>query len=460
MVNCLSTEEMYVFIDARGNEEKMKQINTHIESCTTCSAKFEELLEAEHNISAIFPSVHVEDTFTNQVMDQLPQKKTLFTKKRDWRPAFVTVLVTVALLFLVFSSLQQESRTSSPPSVSITVKDVTVTDVSIVVTVATSGYKGNETFYNDSNRNSGENNISLVLPNGKSSPFSFSTAKQSMNEITYEFGLFDVAYEDFKILFDYKHIYDIDGQWSLEVPIDRTELLANTQNVTLYSSFEKDGIDVNFLRAQHGPDNSLFKFETKFSEDMATFIEQQVTKYTVDLPLDEKQYYTGYNAQILYNVIDADGQTLSRSIPEDTISIQNDRYAHTETLSAYPSVQDGGYISVIGAKFELPTNVRHVLTVNQLPYTFTYKDTVYEVKLLPDQRLEISSDAKSTTISSWHITVDHKTAWDTARLRTDQQKQYTTFTFDEGIYLDSFILYGQTESKFVYFDEAVHVDVQ
>ena len=82
------------------------------------------------------------------------------------------------------------------------------------------------------------------------------------------------------------------------------------------------------------------------------------------------------------------------------------------------------------------------------------------MKLLSNQRLEISSDAKSTTISSWQITVDHKTAWYTARLRTDKEKQYTTFTFNEDIHLDSFILYGQTESKIVYFDEAVHVDIQ
>ncbi|WP_431808581.1 hypothetical protein [Lysinibacillus sphaericus] len=108
----------------------------------------------------------------------------------------------------------------------------------------------------------------------------------------------------------------------------------------------------------------------------------------------------------------------------------------------------------------MPTNVRHPLTLDQLPYSFTYKETVYEVKLLPNQRLEISSDAKATTINDWHITVNNKTAWDTARVRKDKEKQYTTITFDEGVQLDSFILYGQTELQYVYFDEPIRVDIR
>ncbi|MGE7693888.1 anti-sigma factor family protein [Lysinibacillus sp. NPDC094177] len=455
MVNCLSTEEMYDFIDGQ-LEESTAQIDTHIQSCATCSALFEELLETEHAISTMFSPVNVEAAFTNQVMDQLSLEKTVLSKKRDWRAALATVFVTAALLFLVFSILQKESSTSSS-SVTIIVKEVKVTDALIEVTLATSGYNGDELFFNKSNEGN-VNDVSLVLPNGETELIG-SYAETSTNEITYVFPLFDVPYPEFKLVFDFKHIYDIDGQWSFEVPINRQELLAKTENITLHSSFKKDGIDVNFIRAQHGPYNSIFKFETNFTDDMATFVEQQVAQYTADLPLTEKDAYVGYNAQILYDVINADGKTLKRSIPEDTISIQNDRLAHTETLSTYPSIRDGGYLSVIGAKFELPTNVRHALTVDQLPYSFTYKGTTYEVKLQPDQSLEISSDAKSTTISSWDIKVNHKTAWDTARFRTDKDKTYTTFTLNKDIQLDSFILYGQTETKFVYFDEPIDVDV-
>ncbi|WP_431030402.1 anti-sigma factor family protein [Lysinibacillus sp. LZ02] len=457
MENCLSTEEMYDFIDGRIQDEKMAQIDTHIQSCATCSALFTELLETENELSTLFPSIHVDATFTNQVIDQLPKEKATHTKKREWRVVFATVFVTAALLFLVFSSLQKESEISSS-SVTLSVKDVNVTDAAIKVTLAASGYTGDAFFFNEST-DGNVNDEFLVLPNGERHSIG-SWAEQSANEITYEFPLFDVPYTQFKLLFDFTRIYDIDGHWSLEVPIDRTELLAKTENVTLYTSFEKDGIDVNFIRAQHGPENTLIKFETKFSEEMATFVKQQVADYTADLPSAEKGAYGwGYNAQILFNVINADGQTLNRSIPEDTVSIQNDRYAHTQTLSAYPSVKNGGYLSVIGAKFELPTNVRHELTVDQLPYTFTYKDTEYEVNQLSDQSIEISSDVDTTTISSWHVTVDHKTAWDTAKLRTDSKKQYTTITFEKDIPLDSFILYGQTESKFVYFDEAIHVEI-
>ncbi|MGE7674479.1 anti-sigma factor family protein [Lysinibacillus sp. NPDC094403] len=455
MVNCLSTEEMYDFIDGQ-LEESTAQIDTHIHSCATCSALFEELLETEHAISTMFSPVNVEAAFTNQVMNQLSLEKTVHPKKRDWRAALATVFVTAALLFLVFSILQKESSTSSS-SVTISVKDVKVTDALIEVTLATSGYNGDELFFNKSNEGN-VNDISLVLPNGATESIG-SYAEPSTNEITYVFPLFDVPYPEFKLVFDFKHIYDIDGQWSFEVPINRQELLAKTDNITLHSSFKKDGIDVNFIRAQHGPYNSIFKFETQFTNDMATFVEQQVAQYTADLPVTEKDTYVGYNAQILYDVINADGKTLKRSIPEDTISIQNDCLAHTETLSTFPSIRDGGYLSVIGAKFELPTNVRHALTVDQLPYSFTYKGTSYEVKLQSDQSLEISSDAKSTTISSWDIKVDHKTAWDTARLRTDKDKTYTTFTLNKDIQLDSFILYGQTETKFVYFDEPIDVDV-
>ncbi|KOP80108.1 hypothetical protein AMS59_01465 [Lysinibacillus sp. FJAT-14745] len=455
MVNCLSTEEMYDFIDGR-LDESMTQIDTHIQSCANCSALFEELLETEHALCTMFPPVNVDATFTNQVMDQLPKEKTELPKKRNWRATFATVFVTAALLFLVFSILQKESSTSSP-SVMIRVKDVKVTDTLIEVTLTTSGYNGGELFFNESNEGN-VNDVSLVLPNGETQSIG-SYAEPSTNEITYGFSLFDVPYPEFKLVFDFKHIYDIDGQWSFEVPIDRKELLAKTKDITLHSSFKRDGIDVNFIRAQHGPYNSSFKFETKFTDDMATFIEQQVAQYTADLPLAEKDAYVGYNAQILYEVINADGKTLKRSIPEDNINIQNDRYAHTDTLSTYPSIRDGGHLSVIGAKFELPTNVRHPLTVDQLPYTFTYKDTEYEVKLLPDQRLEISSDAKSATISSWDITVDHKIAWDTARFRRDKEKKYTTFTIKKDIQLDSFILYGQTETRYVYFDKPIDVDV-
>ncbi|WP_370078704.1 anti-sigma factor [Lysinibacillus sp. RC46] len=454
-MNCLSTEEMFDFIDGR-LDESTKQIDSHIQSCTNCSALFELLLETEHTINTMFSPVNVEATFTNQVMDRLPKEKTVLPKKRDWRAAFASVFVTAALLFLVFSILQKEPSTSAP-SVTISVKDIKVSDTHIEVTLATSGYTGDELFFNESNEGN-VNDVSLVLPNGETHSIG-SYADQSTNEVTYRFPLFDVPYPEFKLVFDFKHIYDIDGQWSLKVPIDRKELVAKTENITLHSSFKKDGIDVNFIRAQHGPYNSLFKFETKFTDDMARFVEQQVAQYTAGLPLPEKSAYVGYNAQILYNVINADGQTLERSIPEDNINIQNDRYAHTDTLSTYPSIRDGGHLSVIGAKFELPTNVRHALTVDQLPYTFTYKDTKYEVKLLPDQRLEISSDAKSTTISNWDITVDHKIAWDTAKFRTDKEKKYTTFTINKDIQLNSFILYGQTETKFVYFDEPIDVDV-
>ncbi|MFJ5767318.1 anti-sigma factor family protein [Lysinibacillus sp. NPDC093210] len=454
-MNCLSTEEMQDFIDGQIEDNTMMQMDKHIQSCATCSALLDEQLETEQLISSLFPAVHVDDTFTNQVMAQLPKKKTSLTKKRDWRAIFTAAaFVTAALLFLVISTVKQEPVTSSTP-ITIKVKDVKLTDAFITVTLATSGYNGKEMFFNESTKG----DVALVLPNGKSEAASYA-ADQSANEITYEFPLFNVTHDEFKLLFIYQHIYDEDGQWTLEVPIDRRELLAQTETVTLRSTFEKDGVDVNFIRAQHGPQNSLFKFETKFTEEMATFVEQQVEKYTADLPLKEKEAYTGYNAQILYDVIDADGQKLKRSVPEDNINIQNDRYAHTDTISAYPSVQEGGYIAVTGAKYELPTNVRHPLTVDQLPYTFTYKDTVYEVKLLPGQRLEISSDAKTTTIKDWHITVNNKTAWDTARFREDKEKKYTTITFDEGIQLDSFILYGQTELKYVYFDEPIRVDIR
>lgn len=454
-MNCLSTEEMQDFIDGRIDDNKMMQMDKHIQSCATCSALLNEQLETEQLISSLFPAVHVDDSFTDQVMDQLPKKKTSFTKKRGWRATFVAAaFVTAALLFLIISTVQQEPVTSSSP-ITIKVKDVKLTDAFITVTLATSGYNGKEMFFNESTKG----DVALVLPNGKSEAASYG-ANQSANEITYEFPLFNVTYDEFKLLFNYQHIYDEEGQWTLEVPIDRKELLAQTETVTLHSTFEKEGVDVNFIRAQHGPQNSLFKFETKFTEEMATFVEQQVDKFTADLPLEEKKSYAGYNAQILYDVIDADGQKLKRSVPEDNINIQNDRYAHTETISAYPSVQEGGYIAVTGTKFELPTDVRHPLTVDQLPYTFTYKDTEYEVKLLSDQRLEISSDAKTTTIKDWHITVNNKTAWDTARYREDKEKQYTTITFDEGIQLDSFILYGQTELKYVYFDEPIYVDIR
>ncbi|RKJ27537.1 hypothetical protein D7X33_42930, partial [Butyricicoccus sp. 1XD8-22] len=266
---------------------------------------------------------------------------------------------------------------TSSSSVNINVKDVNITDASIEVTLATSGYDGNELFFNGSISDN-DNQVSLVLPNGKRESIGF-YADQSKNEITYEFSLFDIPYTEFELLFDFKRIYDIDGHWTFEVPIDRKELLAKTENVTLRSSFEKDGVNVNFIRAQHGPKNTVVKFETKFTEDMATFVEQQVAQYTAELPLAEKKHFVGYNAQILYKVIDADGQTLNRSNLEDTISIQNDRYAHTETIGTYPRVQEGGYISVIGVKFELPTNVRYALSVDQLPFTFSYKNTEYEI---------------------------------------------------------------------------------
>lgn len=454
-MNCLSTEEMHDFIDGRIEDNKMMQMDKHIQSCATCSALLDEQLETEQLISSLFPPVHVDDSFTNQVMNQLPKKNTSLTKKRDWRATFAAVaFVTAALLFLVFSTMQQEPATSSTP-ITIKVKDVKLTDAYITVTLATSGYNGDENFFNEAT----VGDVALVLPSGKSEIASYS-AEQSMNEIKFEFPLFNVTHDEFKLLFNYQHIYDVDGQWTFEVPIDRKELLAQTETVTLRSAFEKDGVDVNFIRAQHGPQNSLFKFETKFTENMATFVEQQVEKFTADLPLAEKESYAGYNAQILYDVIDADGQKLQRSMPEDNVNIQNDRYAHTETISAYPSVKEGGYIAVTGAKFELPTNVRHPLTLDQLPYSFTYKDTVYEVKLLPNQRLEISSDAKATTINDWHITVNNKPAWDTSRVRKDKEKQYTTITFDKGIQLDSFILYGQTELKYVYFDEPIRVDIR
>lgn len=458
-MNCLSIEDLYDFIEGRLNKEEMTKFDEHIQSCTACSLQLEELLEEERELISMFPSVSVDESFTNQVMDRLPKTKAVVSKKREWRAAIATVFVSAALLFLVLLGLQDKTveTVTSSSSVNINVKDVNITDASIEVTLATSGYDGNELFFNGSISDN-DNQVSLVLPNGKRESIGF-YADQSKNEITYEFSLFDVPYTEFDLLFDFKRIYDIDGHWTFEVPIDRKELLAKTVNVPLHSSFEKDGVKVNFIRAQHGPYNSIIKFETKFTEDMATFVEQQIAQYTAELPLAEKDHFVGYNAQILYKVIDADGQTLNRSNLEDTISIQNDRYAHTETLGTYPRVQEGGYISVIGAKFELPTNVRYALTVDQLPFTFSYKDTEYEVKLLPDQSLEITSDADTTTINQWQITVDNEIAWDTAKLRTDNQKQYTTFTMKENIHLDSFILYGQTETNLVYFDEPIQVNL-
>ncbi|MFJ7668242.1 anti-sigma factor family protein [Lysinibacillus sp. NPDC097195] len=454
-MNCLSTDEMHDFIDGRIVDDKMMQMDKHIQSCASCFALLDEQLKTEQLISSPFSKVYVDDSFTNQVMEQLPKKKTLHTKKRNWRATFVAaVFVTAALLFLVFSTVQQEPVTSSKP-ITIKVKDVKLTDAFVTVTLVASGYNSDELFF----RESVERGVELELPNGKREDASY-FAEYSTNEITYEFALFDITHDEFTLLFNFQNINDLDRQLTLEVPIDRRELLAQTETVTLRSTFEKDGVNVNFIRAQHGPQNSLFKFETKFTEEMATFVEQQVDKFTAGLPLKEKEAYAGYNAQILYDVIDADGQKLPRSVPEDNINIQNDRYAHTDTISAYPSVQEGGYIAVTGAKFELPTNVRHPLTLDQLPYTFTYKDTLYEIKLLSDQRLEISSDAETTTIKNWHITVDNKTAWDTSRFREDKEKQYITFTFDEGINLNSFILYGQTELKYIYFDEPIRVDIR
>ncbi|WP_431808583.1 anti-sigma factor family protein [Lysinibacillus sphaericus] len=127
-MNCLSTEEMHDFIDGRIEDNKMMQMDKHIQSCATCSALLDEQLETEQLISSLFPPVHVDDSFTNQVMNQLPKKKTSLTKKRDWRATFVAVaFVTAALLFLVFSTMQQEPATSSTP-ITIKVKDVKLTD--------------------------------------------------------------------------------------------------------------------------------------------------------------------------------------------------------------------------------------------------------------------------------------------------------------------------------------------
>ena len=453
MVKCLSMEDMYDFLDRRMDGKKITQIDRHMQECASCSARFEELLETEHTISALFPPASVDATFTDQVMDQLPKKKTGITKKHHWRATFGTVMITAAFIFLVFSILQKEDYQNTS-SVSIKVKDVKISDAFIYVTLATSGYDGKHLLLD----NPTDYDTSMVFPNGENKLSGFITDK-SQSEVRFEFPLFDVPDSRFNLLFTINRLYGIDGQWSLQVPIDRREMLAQTENVTLQTSFEKDGIAVNFIRAQHGPENSLFQFETKFTEGMATFVEQQVTKYTAGLPQDEKTAFVGYNAQILFDVFNAEEQKLSRSIPEDTISIQNDRYAHTKTLSGYPSVQNGGYLLVTGAKFELPTDVRHSLTIDQLPYAFTYKSTDYEVKLLPDRRLEISSDAKTTSIESWHVTVDHKTAWDYSEFRTENQKQYTTFTLEKDIPFDSFILYGQTELKYVYFDKPITVDI-
>lgn len=463
-MNCLSIENFFDFIEGRLNEEEMTKFDMHIQYCSSCSSQFAELLDEEQKVASMFPTVNVDYTFTNQVMNQLPERKTVVTKKRDWRVAFTTVLVSAALLFVVFWSVQEKSLQTATNSsaVEISVKDVNITDALIEVTLTTSGYSGDELFLTEESLSFFSfNNISLVLPNGESKSIRY-YGDQSKNEITFGFPLIDVPYAEFDLLFDFKNIYGIDGHWSLEVPIDRKKLLAKTEKVTLHSSFEKEGVNMNFIRAQHGPYHTLINFETKFTEDMATFVEQQVAKYTADLPLAEREHYinnVSYRAQILYEVIDADGQTLHRSNLEDTVNTQNDRYAHTETLGTYPRVEEGGYVSVIGAKFELPTNVRYELTVDQLPFSFSYKDTVYEVILLPDERLEISSDADTTTINEWHITVDNQIAWDTARLRTDNQKQFTTITFKEDIKLDSFILYGQSETSLVYFDEAIQVNL-
>ncbi len=451
MVKCLSMEDMFDFLDGRMEGKKITQIERHMQDCPSCSARFEELLETEHTISTLFPPVSVEATFTDQVMDKLTKKKT--TKKHHWRATLATVMITAAFIFLIFSILQKEDYQNAS-SVSIKVKDVKISDAFIYVTLATSGYDGEHLLLNDPD----DYDTSMVFSNGENRLSGFITEK-SKSEVTFEFPLFDVPDSRFNLLFDINRLYGIDGKWSIQVPIDRRDMLAQTENVTLQTSFEKDGIDVNFIRAQHGPENSLIQFETKFTEEMATFVEQQVTKYTVDLPQDEKSAFVGYNAQILFDVFNAEGQKLSRSIPEDTISVQNDRYAHTITLSGYPSVQNGGYLLVTGVKFELPTNIRHPLSIDQLPYTFTYNGTDYEVKLLPDQRLEVSSDAKTTSIKNWHITVDHKTAWDYSEFRTENQKLYTTFTLEKDIPFESFILYGQTELKYVYFDKPITVDI-
>lgn len=449
---------MYDFIDGRINDETMKKMNEHIQYCSVCSALLDEISETEDELMSLFPSVSVDVHFTNQVMNQLPEKRPIVTKKRDWRAAFATVFVSAALIFLVFWSIQEktEETSSSSSEVTINVKDVKITDAIIEVTLVTSGYTGDERFFDESTGFFDVNNVSLVLPSGVSKSIG-SYAEQSNNEIIYRFPLFDVPHAEFDLVFDFKRIYGIDGHWTIEVPVDRKELLAKTENVPLQTSFEKEGIHVNFVRAQHGPYHSLINFESKFTEEMAAFVEEHVTQYTADLPLAEKKHYAGYNAQILYEVINVDGQKLNRSNLEDTVSTQNDRYAHTETLGTYPKVEKGGYVSVIGAKFELPTNVRYELSVDQLPFSFSYKDTVYDVKLLPDGQLEISSDVNTTTINEWHVTVDNQTAWDTARLRTDDQKQYITIALDENINLDAFILYGQTETKLVYFDEAIQV---
>lgn len=79
-MNCLSTEEMHDFIDGRIEDNKMMQMDKHIQSCATCSALLDEQLETEQLISSLFPPVHVDDSFTNQVMNQLPKKKTSLTK--------------------------------------------------------------------------------------------------------------------------------------------------------------------------------------------------------------------------------------------------------------------------------------------------------------------------------------------------------------------------------------------
>ncbi|MFY3790289.1 anti-sigma factor family protein [Ureibacillus sp. MALMAid1270] len=459
-MNCLSIEEMYDLIDGRINGEKANKMNAHIQSCSKCSALLDELQETEIEMFSLFPSMSVDVQFTNSVINHLPVKKPVISKNRDWRISLSTIFVSAALFLLVFWSVQDSMRKTSSNSteVTISVKDVNIMDALIEVTLVTSGYYGEESFFDESNGFFDVNNISLVLPSGVTKSIGFS-GEQSKNEYTFKFPLFDVPHAEFELIFDFKRIYGIDGHWTLDVPIDRKELLAQTENVPLRTSFEKDGIHVNFIRAQHGPDHTLINFETKFTEDMASFVEQQVDQYTSKLPFGERVHYGGYRAQILYEVVNANGQTLDRSNLEDTVSTQNDRYASTETLGTYPKVDEGGYVSVIGAKFELPTNVRYELSVDQLPFTFDYKDTEYEVILLPDGRLEISSDVNTTTINNWHVTVDNQSAWDTARLRKDDKKQYITITMKDNINLDSIILYGQTETKLVYFDEAVQVSL-
>lgn len=462
-MNCPTADKLSQFADQLLSKQEMTEIETHVQSCTSCEKVIDAFKEEHRFIEKTLQTPTLPENFTDVVLDQLePYGK---TKKNRHSAIWKRVAVTAAGLVLavgigatvnpsfaqfiggLFSTDQVDDGLKiaaeaglakrvdlqvEDQGLTLVVEDVIADSsrVSISYKVLDKNGKPQDTYLNLSES---DNIVTAIDQYGQELEEWGFGWQQGSDYGNIEFSLrnHDES-ENVTIQFNLVEINGVKGNWQLAVPVDLQENLKLTKRVNLKDATAiHHGVQVDLKKLHMAPSSIALFFETAITEEemkksTETWhkFEEMFGKASMDALV------LGSNTEIAYHIENAKGEVIysnGRSSDSETSGMlqgsgeEIDTSGGTAWIDSFVPKNEEQLLFVLDGVYKTePANYSLTIKPKDLkkqPVSFNYKGnhlTVKSVKkpLFGDDKsvvikLEGGMDSLDADFGNW-IAIDNK----------------------------------------------------